>query len=257
VILNWFVQHKRFGKFKTALHRSMLPTRSLATFPRIIHLYWDQGFRAAPEVVRMCARRWDDQNPGWIVRLWDSETAEALVSRASLPAGLKITPYSDILRTEILKHHGGVWADVTVYCMRPLDAWLLQLMCQTDFFAFSRPGPDREIASWFLAARPDSVVMKALSGAVERFWSGQKAPTRVYHWFQYIFEYLDRTSSVFRREWQNAPRIAAAPMLLLQEKLIAGAEPDADELEILRAMPMHKLTHKRDIDLEHVKRLLA
>jgi hypothetical protein len=222
----------------------------------VIHLYWDQGFEAAPELVRTCVQSWELQNPGWTIRLWNGGAADQLVSRSALPEGLKVTPYSDILRTEILNRDGGVWADATVYCTRPLDSWLLQIMCQTDFFAFSRPGPDRELASWFLAARPGSAVVEALSRAVARFWSRQKAPTRVYHWFQYVFEYLDRTSPAFRQVWQAAPKIGASPMLLLQEKLVAGERPTDEEVEALRAMPMHKLTHKREIDLDEVSRLL-
>jgi len=257
VILDWFVRHKRFGKFKKAFHRPALPVRPLSTFPRVIHLYWDQGRDDAPELVRECVRSWEKQNPDWEIRHWDGGQAVKLVSWDSLPAGLKITPYSDILRTEILKAHGGVWADATILCTRPLDPWLLPIMCQTDFFAFSRPGPDREIASWFLAARPESKIVAALSKAVADFWERQDKPTRVYHWFQYIFEYLERTSATFRRAWQTAPRTSAAPMLLLQQRLIAGEVPEVGEIETLRAMPMHKLTHKHAIDLKQVKRLIG
>jgi hypothetical protein len=257
VILDWFIRHKRFGTFKGAFHRKTLPLLPLSSFPRVIHLYWDQGLEDAPGLVRLCVRSWEQLHPNWTIRLWDRQAAEEIVDRASLPVGLKITPYSDILRTEILRRHGGVWADATVYCTRPLDSWLLQIMCQTDFFALSRPGTDREIASWFLAARPDSAMVEALSRAVARYWSRQKSPTRVYHWFQYVFEWLDRTSLAFHASWRTAPKIGAAPMLLLQEKLVAGETPDAEEGEILRAMPMHKLTHKRELDLEQVKRLLA
>jgi hypothetical protein len=256
VILDWFVRHKRFGKFKKVFHRTALPLRPLATFPKIIHVYWDQGFDDAPKLVQQCVRSWREQNAGWEVRLWDHARADELVAWSSLPTGLKITPYSDILRTEILKEHGGVWADSTVLCTRPLDWWLLPIVCQTDFFAFSRPGPDREIASWFLAARPNSTVVRSLSKAVTDFWSRQNEPTRVYHWFQYIFEYLERTSPAFRKEWHTAPRISAAPMLLLQERLSGGKVPDPAEEQMLQSMPMHKLTHKQPIDLAEVERLL-
>jgi hypothetical protein len=257
VILDWFVRHKRFGKFKKAFHRTALPVRPLETFPRVIHLYWDQGFEKAPELVRECVESWRACNPGWDIRLWDHASANELVPWDSLPTGLKVTPYSDILRTEILKAQGGVWADATILCIRPLDDWLPPVMCQTDFFAFSRPGPDRAIASWFLAGRPDSSVIRALSKTVRDFWRRQEKPTRVYHWFQYIFEYLERTSGPFRKAWETAPRINATPMLLLQIRLVAGKAPDAGEIEMLRAMPMHKLTHKQEIDLKEVSGLLG
>lgn len=256
VILDWFVRHKRFGKFRSVLHREVLAVRPLRTFPRIIHLYWDQGFDQAPELVRACVQSWEERNLGWVVRSWDRASADAVVSFAKLPAGIKVTPYSDILRTELLRRHGGVWADATVYCTRPLDDWLLQIMAQTDFFAFSRPGPDREIASWFLASRPEGLVVSALARGVERFWRRQKAPTRVYHWFQYVFEYLDRVSRRFSREWRTAPRISAAPLLMLQGQLAGGAAPSAD-LELCRALPMQKLTHKRPLDVGKLKALLG
>jgi hypothetical protein len=257
MILNWFVRHKRFGRFKKAFDRRTLPARDLSSFPRTIHIYWHQGFANGPELVSACIASWKDRNPTWTIRLWDGPAADRLVSRSSLPDGLKITPYSDILRTEILKQHGGVWADATVYCTRALDSWLLQIMCQTDFFAFSQPGPDRAIASWFLAARPNSPVVTELSRAVARFWSSQDKPTRVYHWFQYIFEYLERTSSRFRRAWHTAPRIAAEPLLYLQLRLTGAKARAADEPDLLKALPMHKLSHKVSIDVEEVERLVA
>ncbi len=130
-------------------------------------------------------------------------------------------------------------------------------MAQCDFFAFTRPGPDREIASWFLASRPGSRIARHLSEAIERFWKRQESPTRVYHWFQYIFEYCDRTSAEFRRVWREAPRLSAKPMLAMQEHLAEESAPSPDEIQLLRAMPMHKLTHKRPIDTKLVEKLIG
>jgi hypothetical protein len=85
--LGWFVRHKRFGRFKTAFHRSLLPLRPLGSFPKLVHLYWDQGFDQAPELVRMSARSWQEQNPDWTIRLWDGQAADGLVSRWRCPRG--------------------------------------------------------------------------------------------------------------------------------------------------------------------------
>jgi hypothetical protein len=257
VLLDWFVRHKRFGKFKKAFHTDVLPVKSLESFPRIIYLFWDQGFDHAPDLVRRCVQSWTEQNPGWTVRLLERSDADAIVPRANLPDSLKATPYSDILRSELLNRNGGVWADATLYCTRGLDCWLLSVMTQTDFFAFSRPGPDREIASWFLASRPDAYIISQLTVGVRRFWKRQEAPTRVYHWYQFVFEYLARTSVRFRREWRTAPRLSAAPMLLLQDQLARGEHSDPEQLALYRALPMHKLTHKRPIDLTKLEELLS
>lgn len=257
MILDRFVHYKRFGRLKTFFDREALPMRPLETLPRVIHLYWDQGFADAPQIVRLCEASWRERNPGWEVRRWEHADADGVVPWTSLPRGMKITPYSDILRTELLLRFGGVWADATILCTRPLDDWLPQVMAQTDFFAFSRPGRDREIASWFLAARPGSTLVRMLSEEVGAFWKRQSKPTRVYHWFQYIFEYLDRKSRKFRREWRTAPRLAAEPMFALQYDLLAGHAPKAEQIVLYRAMPMQKLTHKLELDLPELRRVVG
>src|SRR3954447_15090610 len=101
MILNWFVRHKRFGRFKAAFNRRTLPLRDLSSFPKTIHIYWHQGFADTPELVSACIGSWKDRNSTWTIRLWDGTAADQLVRRSSLPADLKITPYSDILRIEI------------------------------------------------------------------------------------------------------------------------------------------------------------
>lgn len=257
MVLDWFVHYKRFGRFKRAFESAPLPVRPLSTFPKVIHLYWDQGVQHAPDLVRLCLESWRERNPGWELRLWDGESVESVVPRSDLPQGLKITPYSDILRTELLRRFGGVWADATILCNHPLDGWIPQIMAQTDFFAFSRPGPDRAIASWFLASRPQAPLIATLAQTVARFWSKRQSPTRSYHWFQYIFEYCARTSIRFRRDWDTAPKISAVPMLMLQRDLVSGRAPDDESMQLFRAVAMHKLTHKHPIDLDQLKRLVG
>jgi hypothetical protein len=61
---------------------------------------------------------------------------------------------------------------------------------------------------------------------------------------------------LFARRGKPRPGSARRLMVLLQETLIAGNRPDAREIEILRAMPMHKLTHK-EIDFNEVERALG
>lgn len=256
MLLDWFVHHKRFGRYKRLLARPELELRPLGSFPRTIHIYWAQGIDEAPEVVRLCVQSWRDRNPGWRVILWDEAAANGVLDRATMPPGLKTTPYSDMLRTVLLLRHGGVWVDATVLCMKPLDAWFPVIMAQCDFFAFSRPGPDREISSWFLASRPGGYVADSLWRAVERYWRHRQVPTRVYHWYHYTFEYLVRVSPAFRREWQKAPRLSARTMITLQGRLEAGARPSADQLALERAAPMHKLTYKRHLHLDLLAEVL-
>lgn len=257
MLLDWFVHHKRFGRFKRLFDRGGTELRSLVTFPKTIHIYWAQGQDDAPEVVRLAIASWREHNQGWRFILWDEAAAHEVLDRATLAPGLKTTPYSDLLRTAILLRHGGVWVDATVLCMRPLDRWLPIIMAQCDFFAFSAPGPDREISSWFLASRPGGYIVAALWRSVCSYWRRREVPTRVYHWYHYIFEYLVRSSPSFRREWNKCPRISARTMIILQDRLAAGARPSVEELALERAAPMHKLTYKRDLQLDLLADVLA
>lgn len=248
VIADWFIHHKRFGRFKRLFEARSGELRPLATFPQILHFYWDQGLEEAPDLVRRCIGSWQAHHPGWTICIWDAAQARQLVDRDRLPSGLKTTPYSDILRTCILDEIGGIWVDATVLCRRPVEPWLPMIMAQCDFFAFRRPGPDREIASWFMAARPGTALIGHLRREVLAFWGRRRDPTRVYHWFHYLFEYQVRRSAAFRAEWRQTPALSAAPMIQLQEVLAGRRHPDEVDGDLLRALPMHKLTYKHAQD---------
>ena len=253
MIRNWFVHYKRFGRFRSILDRDAAEIRPLDTFPRLIHLYWDKGRDAAPEIVQRCIQSWLDHNPTWRVMIWDEGSAP--LERSQYPADMKTAAYSDMLRLHLLRAQGGVWCDATTFCTKPLDDWLLQIMVQTDFFAFSRPGPDRAISSWFVASRPHSYIISALWRECSDFWKGRDSATRSYFWFHYIFEYLERRSARFRREWRTAPRLSAVPLFSLSLRVAADL-PD-HEVALYRAVPLHKLTYKRELDLDRIVGLLA
>jgi hypothetical protein len=40
----------------------------------------------------------------------------------------------------------------------------------SGFFAFRRPGPDREISTWFIAARKDNVLIQKFCAVVNSYW---------------------------------------------------------------------------------------
>ena len=118
---------------------------------------WFQGREAAPPLVQKCLRSWERNNLGWELRCLDATTIERYVTlepyvdlhRQSLTAA----SLSDILRIFLLREFGGVWVDATLYCNRPLDDWMPNLM-REGFFAFAEPAPSRPLSSWFLSAKP-------------------------------------------------------------------------------------------------------
>lgn len=158
--------------------------------PRKIWFLWMQGLPAAPRVVRDCHESWVAANPGWEVMVLDKtnigdhiQTDFELGQLKQLPLNQK----ADLIRLDLLAQYGGVWADATCYCMRPLDDWLGEAMA-SGFFAFRRPGPDRLISSWFLAARPAHVLITRWYAMMLSYWGGhsfrndeRRAVVRVVH----------------------------------------------------------------------------
>jgi hypothetical protein len=96
--------------------------------PRVIWTLWLQGWDNAPAIVRACLARWQNLNPGWRVHALDAQTLARFLSASDIDriirAETPLEAISDQIRIELLHHYGGVWADATTMCMRPLDRWL-------------------------------------------------------------------------------------------------------------------------------------
>lgn len=171
------------------------PTRGIE---RVIWILWLQGFDRAPQIVGACVRSWEAQNHGWkVVKLTADNLAE-YVDGASLAAfrALELTPpkFANLIRLYLINHHGGVWADATSYCARPLDAWLHEAAA-SGFFAFrlwadrwlreyDRHGPfaflhrrcDRIISNWFLAAHRNNQLASRFCEAYTEFFVSNRFP---------------------------------------------------------------------------------
>ncbi|MBA4742248.1 MAG: glycosyltransferase [Azoarcus sp.] len=93
--------------------------------PRIIHQTWKT--REVPEHLRGFARSWQAHHPGWEHRLWtDADNRDFLVRHYP-----HFLPYYDAyaspicrvdaIRCFLLKHFGGLYADLDFECLVPFD----------------------------------------------------------------------------------------------------------------------------------------
>ncbi len=132
--------------------------------PRIIWIYWDKGEKNAPFIIKKCIESWRSNNKKWDVRLIDKETISNFIDIEVAKEKfdrLSIQIQSDVIRISLLKIYGGVWVDASAYCPKSLDSWLYDI-CDSGFFMFSNPGPDRLIASWFIAAEKENYILITL-----------------------------------------------------------------------------------------------
>ncbi len=251
------IKLKRLGYFSAVFGREAARLCHPELFPKVIHIFWAQGPKDAPELVKMCIASWRQHNPGWRINLLSAVEAEEILPRASMSQGLSIAAYSDILRVRLLHEHGGVWADATCYCAKPLDDWLPWLLSQSDFFAFTRPAYDRPLASWFLASQPNGTIISIFDNEIAAYIRNLTAPPRAYVWLHYLFEVTLLRHRVLRRAWRQVPSLSATPIHLAQELLIGKRSPDARDLQVLRVLPLHKLTYKKGITKEDAAELLS
>lgn len=178
---------------------------------RTVWMYWQQGEEHAPALVQLCVASWRLRNPEWRVVVLDEHSmVEAANVRAvtSLDrADLTVQKISDLARVCLLREHGGVWADATVFCRTPLDEWLPECAA-SDFFAFANPGVDRLMASWFLAAERDHVLLRELHRAYTRLWRNDvywNQNTRAAAWLLRTLEPVLSRNTARTRLWLTWP----------------------------------------------------
>ena len=154
--------------------------------PKKLFMYWHQGWNNAPDMVKRCAASWQRHNAAWDINLLDSVTVR---EKVKLPAALKtlnlpLPALSDVIRICLLKKYGGVWTDATLWCVRPLDDWIDPVCASTGFFAYDKPGPDRPISSWFLAASRDCRIVDIWYSAVCHLLAKTQTRAR----FRWVFD---------------------------------------------------------------------
>lgn len=239
--------------------------------PKIIHAFWLQGASKAPPLVKACLGSWQHHNPGWTVTILDrSGLASALTeNERALAAKMSPAALSDLLRLSLLLRQGGIWVDATLACQTPLETWLPDVLTH-GFFAFDRPGPDRPVASWFLAARPGHPIIDAWHALACSLWAlpdvvgvdpvdqsrryldearyGPK-PWRQksfweglthlpYFWVHYLFDYLVTTDRAYGEAWADIPKMSAhLPQNLQRRGLIGGPGGDATLSTFIAASP--------------------
>ncbi len=256
-----------------------------AILPRNIFTYWEQGFDDAPRIARTCLAQLRRLHPHWELRALDAASAEEAIEALPLSRDelLKLSrPHrSDLIRTQLLIDHGGVWADPTVFVTRPFDEWLDVLM-GAGLFLFANPGRDRRTSNWFIAAEPGHDTLVQLRDRLCAYWANhdfrnQGRPlgasekylmravnrnltlprlwftwplrrlVRVYPYmvYHYMLQELVHESESVRRTFEQMPVFPAeGPCRLLRFGVGNAFGPEAQAILDDAAVPLHKLTWK-------------
>ena len=219
--------------------------------PRTLWMLWLQGWDKAPEIVRACAQTWRHHNPGWDIKFLSREDLSDLFPPAS-PNHMRVNDpgippefLADLVRMELLTQYGGVWADATTYCLRPLDEWI-DAAAASGFFAFDKPGPGRMLSNWFLVSPADGYVIRKWRSLAEAYWLGREA-AHIYFWHHTLFGLAYNEDADIRHVWDMTQKISAAHphvMAPYQATLFLPVEQAAHKTALMKDLPLMKLTHK-------------
>lgn len=212
-------------------------------------MLWLQGYENAPEIVRVSHENWKRMNPDYQVNMLDAKTAAdfmpasehaRIFSQDKPPEAI-----SNEIRFALLHFHGGIWADATTLCIKPLDSWLPNHATK-GFFAFDRPGPDRMLSTWFLASAKANPAISAWREASIEYWRG-RTERHTYFWCHLLFATCYETDRRVRDIWDSMVKISAAHLFHFGPNAQALQDQISDRyLNVLRdsPAPVFKLTHK-------------
>lgn len=89
---------------------------------KVIWILWESA--STPFLVDAVQKSWQYHNPTWEVTVLTHNDLPRLMDTTKLKPKMTIQAQSDVIRLNLLNNHGGVWADATMLCMKPLDDWV-------------------------------------------------------------------------------------------------------------------------------------
>lgn len=107
----------------------------MTVLKKVVWLLWMQGWDQAPWLVREVYKSYRFCAPDWEVVRLDMASLGNYTEVPSYLGHKKIRrpAKSDSIRRALLASNGGLWADATLLCMRPLD-WLPAALAQPSGF---------------------------------------------------------------------------------------------------------------------------
>lgn len=165
---------------------------------KTIWMCWFQGWKNAPEIAEHCLKSWKHYNSDWDIVLLNEKNYKDYITIDEDLFGLKTNYISlgDIIRLYLLREYGGVWADATTFCNKPVD-WVTEY---PDSFIFTRK--DKMIASWFIFAQDESYIIDVWHKKMVEYWQHRMEHTdtfeQQYGWIHALFRRCYSEDKKFR-----------------------------------------------------------
>ena len=116
--------------------------------PKIIHYIW-LGGKPLPKIVEKCMASWKKYCPDYEIKRWDESNLDLNKYEFAKDAyeAKKYAFASDVMRTDILYNEGGIYLDIDVELIKPIDDVLQNHDCVMGFETSNMIAPGLLMAS--------------------------------------------------------------------------------------------------------------
>lgn len=208
---------------------------------------WFQGMENAPPVVQKCYAALQTHLPDREIILITDENYSQYVTFPDYileKAQKGIIPkaqFSDLLRLELLLHHGGTWIDSTVFCS---GGNIPSYMLDSELFMFQtlKPGLDGHptaVSNWFMTSCTSHPILELTRDLLYTYWKRNNSMVDYF-----IFhDFFQLATEAFPEEWNKVVPFSNATPHILLLRLFETYDPQIWE-GIRNMTPFHKLTYK-------------
>jgi hypothetical protein len=231
---------------------------------KTIYICWLQGFDKAPDIVAHCVQSWKYYNPDWKIVLLDYKNLKQYVNIEEYIPDIFSKPIkkchlADIIRSILLTKYGGVWADATTFCNKPLSEWLLPYI-KEGFFAFKyTTTPKILLSNWFLYSDKNGFIIREWTKkTIEYYTTHSKADTYFIH--HHLFYKLYKLDTTFKKKWDKVPIILSqsekGPHYIQKQGMFKTIQNE-NKIDIVSQLtPVYKLTYKSKFPRYSKKKLV-
>ena len=215
---------------------------------RIIWWCWLQGEEQAPPLCKSCLESLKRNLPQYEIKV---VTEQNILSYIHLPQHILLkykagiishTHYSDIVRTQLLVEHGGVWIDSTVFCTGyniPIFDYPLFVYQNWKFNI-----PQIMVASsWLISAKKGHPILCSVRDLLFEYW---KDNDKLMNYYIYHF-FFQMATEHYAELWNAVPRFSNIPPHILQFEMFNQYDSQRFE-QICQMSDFHKLTWKHKTD---------
>lgn len=223
--------------------------------PNIIWVLWLQGKNSMPSLVKSCICSIKNNNPDLEIVILDScnlyqyvNLPEYIIEKYKLGI-IPMAQFSDLVRINLLTHHGGYWCDATLFCTDKFPAYVKK----TDLFVFKNVDLNRRdltptvCSNWFISSCPEHPILVGTEKMLFKYW--EKSKTLDNYFIFHIFFAI--SARFFEKEWESVPTWSNHPPHVLQFELSRPFCKDRFE-EICGMSFIHKLNHHKNFSVSGI-----